>query len=623
MSRNFPAKIVVPCALILLVATAAAGYLKREALFWKVPPRFYEPVWGFFAGFRVDYDVMIPMRDGVHLATDIYYPTRQKKPLATILYRTPYSKERKFARGHDKPLAWVEQGYVVAVQDMRGKFASEGVFTPYHGDSEDSSETVTWLARQLWSNGRVGTFGCSSGGEVQMLLGREQNPHHAAMIAMSAGGALGKADGQHAFGVYEGGVFNLAATFGWFVGAGGKTPGAMLERKVDADAVNGLPTLGLVRKYRDDPTDYDDYLSRPFSDSYWKTLDYIGDGDYFSTPALIVDAWLDARVGDTLRLADLMQRHWKGKNDESVQHVIIAPGAHCGYWDVAGKGKVGDLPVAKSAAQPYDEWFSVWFGYWLRGNTERKLELPAYRFFMLGEDRWYDSPVWPPRGVKFRRWYLGGKSGVGRANTASGDGVLKLAVPQGNSRSDEFSYNPANPVPSCGGAFGRKGSSTCQAGHVDQREVESRQDVLVYTSAPLSQPLRIAGPLSAEIYVSSTARDTDFVAKLVDVRPDGTALNIQEGALRMRYRSGYDSPALMRPGQVYRAKIDMRAIAYYLPAGHRLRLQITSSNFPRLERNLNTGGNNYDETVGVVAMNRVYSGHQHPSSIIVPEWAPE
>lgn len=228
-----------------------------------------------------------------------------------------------------------------------------------------------------------------------------------------------------------------------------------------------------------------------------------------------------------------------------------------------------------------------------------------------------DSARWPPSGVAFTRRYLDSTSA---ANSKNGGGTLERERPEGAGRHEEFRHDPDDPVPTRGGPVCRTGNPTDRSGPIEQHDVESRNDVLVFTSAPLSQGLRMAGPLAAEHYVSSYARDTDFIVKLVDVRPDGTVLNIQEGALRMRYRDSFTHPRLMSPGKIYQARVDMRAIAYYLPPGHRLRLQISSSIFPRLERNLNTGGNNFDETIVVVALNRVYASRDYSSAVIIPEW---
>jgi len=604
-------------ALAVLAAAAGAAYLGRGWILGNVPAGILYPVLGTAFGFRVERDVMIPMRDGVHLATNLFYPTRHAPPFPTVLVRLPYDKDL-FETARHEAISFARRGYVVATQDMRGTAHSEGGFPTPRGDSADGSDTVDWLARQPWSNGRVGTLGCSTLGETQILLARERNPRHAAMIAGAAGGVVGSVGGGHRFGMFEGGVLNLADAFIWFVQSGGKTASARLQRPVDiGEGVRGLPVVGLVRRFRSDPTDFEDSVSQPLDGPYWRQLGYISDEDRFSTPALVIDTWYDQSVADTLVLADLVKRNWDGGPSRASQHVIIAPGLHCDLFGAAASGKLGDLPVGKVAAQPYDEWFVAWFDYWLRGEAARKPDLPPYRFYVLGEDRWADSTEWPPHGVTYKRWYLGGAR---PANSASGGGTLNREPIDSSDRYDEFRYDPGNPVPTRGGPIYSTGDPAFRSGPVDQRDVESRNDVLVYTSSPLQAGLRMAGPLSAELYVSSSARDTDFVVKLVDVRPDGTALNIQEGALRMRYRDGFTDPRLMRPAEVYRARIDVRAIAYYLPPGHRLRLQVSSSNFPRLERNLNTGGNNFDERVGVVALNRVYTTRDHPSAVLIPEW---
>jgi uncharacterized protein len=217
--------------------------------------------------------------------------------------------------------------------------------------------------------------------------------------------------------------------------------------------------------------------------------------------------------------------------------------------------------------------------------------------------------------VQFQSWYL---EGDGPANSSSGKGRLTPTAPVSTTNADEFTYDPMKPVRTRGGPICCTGNPDEPQGPVDQKEVEAREDVLVYTSDAFEKGLRIVGPLKADLYVSSSAKDTDFTVKLVDVWPDGRALNIQEGALRMRYRDSFTDPQFMTPGEIYKASVDIRAIAYYLPPGHRLRLQISSSNFPRLERNLNTGGNNYDESVGVVAVNRVLRTAAHPSAVILP-----
>jgi hypothetical protein len=298
--------------------------------------------------------------------------------------------------------------------------------------------------------------------------------------------------------------------------------------------------------------------------------------------------------------------------------VVIAPGNHCNMEEAAETGLVGEMPV-ENASQPYDDWYVQWFDYWLRGAADRRPDLAPYQFFVMGENRWLRSDEWPPRGATPQPWFL---HSSGRANTRNGDGRLVLTAPSAAQPPDEFRYDPNDPVPSRGGPLCCTGNQDDRPGPVDQSVVELRPDVLVYTSEPLAEPLRIAGPITVTLFVSSSARDTDFTAKLVDVWPDGLALNVQEGALRLRYRNGFEKPELMVPGKVYRVHVDMRAIAYQFAAGHRMRIQIASSNFPRLERNLGTGGRNYDESEGATTVNSIYSDKFHTSAILLPEWGP-
>jgi uncharacterized protein len=608
-----------------LGAMAGAGlwvFRHRWEVVSALPVSWRDGILGMRYGYRVERDVMIAMPDGVKLATNLYFPkgasTDGGAKLPVVLIRLPYGKNR-----HPGALSPAQEfaghGYVVAIQDMRGKFASEGVFTPSKLDAEDGSATVDWLAAQSWSNGRVGTVGCSSLGESQIMLARMRNPHHVAMIPMGAGGAMGSAKNRYTyFGQYEGGVFQLASGFGWFLFDGGKTPGVGFDEKVDvARAIRDLPSGDLVRRHRPDKTDFDDFISKPLGDPYWRDLGYIADEDRFATPALVFNTWQDQTVAESLALAELMKSNATTEAARTHYHVVIGPGNHCQYFGPNQTMNIGEFRAGPNALAPFSAWQLQWFDYWLKGGSKPP-ELPAYRFYVMGADRWVDSVSWPPAGVQWQNWYLGGE---GKANSRAGSGALQLTAPTGD-HADEFRYDPLNPVPTRGGPVCCTNDPAVVQGMVDQTDVETRDDVLIYTSPVLGSDLTIAGPLRAELYVSSSAKDTDIVAKLVDVFPDGRALNIQEGALRLRYRDSFVAPQLMTPGQVYRVSVDMRAIAYELPRGHRLRLQITSSNFPRLERNLNTGGNNYDESRPVTATNRILRTPVYPSALVLPVLPP-
>jgi putative CocE/NonD family hydrolase len=587
---------------IALVATIGSLSLPavREAVRSVVGKRWIAHLNGYRYGYRVDYAVRIPMADGVKLAASLYLPTRGER-LGTIYVRLPYDR-LTYGEGLWAAEYFARHGFAVLVQDIRGKHGSEGRFVPYESATSDGAATLDWIVAQPWSNGKVGTFGCSALGELQYALARARHPAHAAMVPLGAGGAMGSAMGRYSyFGLYEGGIFQLASGFGWFAENGAPDPRAAPPAKFDrAATLARLPVADLMQAVNPGANAYEYFVRTPLHAASWKDLDYVDDGDRFVTPSLVINTWGDQTVGDTLALAEFARARSGGS---LVQHVVIAPGTHCHSQEAAEEGVFGDLPIP-DAERPYMDWNLRWFDHWLNGRGDGLRGMPPYLFYMMGEGRWLEASQWPPAQSQVERWYL---SSEGRANGAAGDGVLSR-TPAAMRRTDRFRYDPMNPVPSRGGPVCCTGLPDERAGPVDQRDVEARDDVLVYTSAPLDRPLRIAGPLRARLVVDSSARDTDFVARLVDVFPDGRAIGIQEGALRARYRQGIDRLALLEPGRPVELSIDMRAIGHTLTAGHRLRLDITSSSFPRLERNLNTGGNNFDESLGVVAINGVHHG---------------
>lgn len=601
---------------ILCFVAAGWAFVHRAQLLESLPPPARDTVRGLWHGFTVERDVAIAMPDGVRLSNNIYFPRGEAVRRGTVLIRLPYGKS-VYGEAYGSAEWFAARGFAVVVQDVRGRFDSEGVYAPNYLDDQDGAATIDWIVRQPWSNGKVGTFGCSALGESQIVLARARHPNHTAMISLADGGALGVIPGRlDPFGWYEGGVFTLASAFGWYLVQGEKEPRyrATAPKNVDIDAaVRGLPSIDLVRRHRRDLTDYDRFLGTPFTDPHWRDSGYIRAEDRFATPAMMVTTWQDQAMGETLALSNLIKQNADTEAARAHNHVIVAAGNHCNFESDARNGAVGDLPLGSAAIQPYWDWYGQWFDYWLK-EEGKPPQLPAYRLYVTGEDRWVDAAAWPVPGARTQRWFLGSN---GRANTAAGDGVLTVEAPAGEG-ADEFVYDPMNPVPTRGGPFCCTNNPKLRQGPVDQVEVEQRPDVLVYTSPVLTEGVRVLGPLSAELFVASSAADTDFVLKLVDVRPDGKALNIQEGALRMRYRDGYEQPALMTPGNVYRVSVDLRAVGHYFAAGHRIRLQLTSSNFPRLERNLNTGGRNFDETQGVSAHNRVLHGGATPSALLLP-----
>ncbi|MBA4108789.1 MAG: acylase [Leptothrix sp. (in: Bacteria)] len=555
------------------------------------------------------------MPDGTRLAASLYRPRGAAGPLPTILVREPYGRLHHGEALRSASLA--KFGYAVLVQDLRGKFDSEGQFATWEMATDDGVATLDWIVKQPWSNGKVGTYGCSALGEVQYSLARARHPAHKVMIASGAGGGIGSAMGsREAFGWFEGGIFQLAGGFGWFQENGNRDKNAPVAKQVDhAAALLSLPLIDMLRRVQPGANGFEDFLTIPLGDPRWERNDFVSEGDHLTTPALAINTWGDQTLQATLDLVDFTKA---GQPASQVppQHVIIAPGNHCEHLSLADSDHFGEVEV-HNTKQPYTLWFRRLFDHYLKGEGPGLSDLPPYLYYVVGENRWLEAKQWPPEQAQVQRWFL---SGQGRANSVKGDGALlpEVAAASAPEAADQYRYDPAKPVPSRGGPICCTGNPQDKAGLVNQRDVESRDDVLVYTSAPLAKPMRIAGPLNARLVVSSSALDTDFVARLVHVRPDGTATNIQEGALRARYREGLTRPALMKPGQRYELTVRMRSMAYLIPKGHRIRLDITSSSFPRLERNLNTGGRNYDESVGVVAVNTVHHGGTVRSFVELP-----
>ena len=600
MARRASAARRLPAVVLLAAVAAGAALVFREPLARQLPATWRIQLSAWRHGVHVDHDVRLAMRDGTRLAASLYTPRGVQARLPTVLVRLPYHRLR-YREGYEAGVYFAQRGYAVLVEDLRGTGDSDGVLLPWAHAQEDGEDTLAWIARQPWSTGRVGTYGCSALGETQLVMARARHPAHAAMVASGAGGAVGSAAGRYAyFGVFEGGVFELASGFGWFAEFGaprGTPPAAPFDTR---EVLKRLPVSSLVAGVRPGENAYTAFLTTPLGDPKWSRWGYLDGSEQPQVPALLINTWGDQTVGETLALAE----GWRKDSAYAPrQKVVIAPGKHCGEhrWRDDGFGELRP----RGEALDMEALAVDWFDHWLRDAPRGVREWPAYRFYMLGEDRWLAAESWPPAAARVERWYL---TSGGHANSRRGDGALRREPPE-SVATDRFTYDPANPVSSRGGPICCTGNSRDVAGPVDQSDVETRDDVLVYTSEPLAAPLRIAGPLRAHLTVSSSAPDTDLVVRLVDVFPDGRALNMQEGALRLRYRDGFGSPRMMERGRRYDVVVDVRSIAWSLPAGHRLRVQVTSSSFPRLERNLNTGAErNADETRMQVAVNEIHHG---------------
>lgn len=582
----------------LLVVAFVPGL--RRAASNLLPRTWQVALVGVRGGFTADHSLRITMPDGTGLAASLYLPRKAQDPLPTILVRLPYGR-LDYSEGYGSGMFFAKRGYAVLVEELRGTGDSGGTFLPWRDAAGDGAATLDWIVRQPWSNGKVGTFGCSALGETQLVLGKLNHPAHAAMLPSGAGGAIGTLQRRYGyFGLYEGGVFQLASGFGFFSQWGSHDPDAPPARPFDvAQELRRLPTSGLVANVRPGANGWRDFLATPLGHPRWEEWGYLTDADHISVPAFIINTWGDQTVGDALAMAEYQRLTTPAAARD--QRVLIAPRAHCQHEE--SQADTASARGAPAGGIDLHELYVRWFDHWLRGAGEGLADFPAYTYYMIGADRWFQAGSWPPETASLQRWHL---SSGGRANTANGSGAISRSPPD-RPGADTFAYDPMNPVPSRGGPLCCTGDPKDIAGTVDQRDVEARDDVLVYTSPPLSGDLRIAGPLRAVLTASSDAPDTDLVVRLVDVHPDGRAYNVQEGALRMRYRAGVPAQ-LMEAGKRYTVSVDLRSIAYLLPAGHRLRLDVTSSSFPRLERNLNTGGDNARETASRVARNTLHHG---------------
>jgi putative CocE/NonD family hydrolase len=585
------------------------------------------------------------MSDGVRLSSDIYFPVGLEWPLPVILLRTPYNKKnwRTNPSLALRVRMFSGQGYICVVQDKRGRFESEGDYTLAKDDAVDGYDTIDWLIRQPWCDGNVGTYGCSYMGELQIYQAKLWHPNLKAMIPCAAGGAVGTLDRRFTrWGTRFGGAVSLATLAGWMHGMGSKVyarPPAELsddefrqqaERLTTAPPVpdvdgsrllEKLPLCDMLKLEGLAPNDFEDLVTHDYGDPYWQQFDYFDAEDRIYAPVLLVDSWYDACVAETLTLFNHFRGTAISETARNNQYVIIGPGVHCKSEYASEHTLVGDVDMG-DARFPHWQLYLDWFDYWLKGIDNRVTQRPPVHYYLMGKGQWRSAQQWPPANSHMTEFYLHSQ---GQANSCFGDGCLSQHAPAGQPE-DTFAYDPACPVPTCGGPVcpspsmsnGRSAQLGAEPGAFDQRVNESRDDVLVYTSEVLRNGLELAGFIKLVLYVSSDAKDTDFTAKLIDLYTDGRAINLQEGIIRARYREGMMKKVWMEAGQVYRVEIDLQATAWYFKPGHRIRLEVSSSNFPRFDRNLNTGGNNFDESEWLVAHNSVHHSGHYPSHLLLP-----
>ena len=595
----------------------------------------------------IDRKVMMPMRDGVRLATDIYRPKNATGKVATIWVRTPYNFNFWDVRNGvpadmTRILTAIKHGYAYVIQNERGHFFSEGNYDILGAPLTDGVDALNWLASQPWSNGKVGTTGCSSTAEWQMGVAAMGHPAFAAMNVQGFGAGVGRVAPYYEQGNwYRGGAVQMLF-IAWIYGEQNQVrpmfpPNTSQEDLIRASksfdlaqqmppvewskALWHLPLQDLLKAVDAPHGIYADAMpvdtggrmvQRTPNDPAWYKGGLYNDSMPLEVPGLWFMSWYDVSVGPNLALYNHVRKTAKAEIADQ-QWAIIAPVTHCAYTRAIEDTIVGERSVG-DARLDYDDIVYSFFDRFLKGEKSPRLDkLPKVTYYTMGANKWQTSDTWPPAGAQPMTLFL---SSGGAANSLAGDGAL-VAAPPAADKPDRFTYDPLNPVLSYGGNVCCTGDAITP-GAFDQRRTEAREDVLVYTSEPFKEGTELSGPITPTLYVSSDAKDTDFTVKVLDVYPDGRAFNLDESIQRMRYREGYDKPLeWMEPGKVYKVALQPLNTSNYFEAGHRLRIEISSSNFPRFDRNLNTGGNNYDEAKTVAAHNAVHHSGQYPSQVTV------
>lgn len=587
----------------------------------------------------VDQKVMMPMRDDVRLATDIYRPrTEQKVPI--IFSRTPYNfnsyrdgelRTRTYERAYEA----VKRGYAYVVQNERGRFFSEGDWDILGIPLTDGYDAFSWMAKQPWSNGKIGTLGCSSTAEWQMAVAALDHPSHAAMIAQGFGAGVGRVGNYYEQGNwYRGGVEQMLF-ISWLYGTqhdklSPRLPDGIstedlqrLQRFYDMapeyprvdweENFKQLPLQDIIKNVNGPIGIYEKMIRRKPNHPDWYKGGLYHDDMGFGVPSFWFVSWYDVSTSPNLELFNHVRKNIKDKEVANNQYLVIAPTLHCGYTRATENTIVGERNMG-DARLDYDALVYGWFDYWLKGEENGFLEkTPRVQYYTMGSNQWQSSDTWPPQNSEITSFYLDSEGG---ANSLFGDGKLTLQAPE-NEQSDGFTYDPDNPVTSYGGNVCCTGNAI-KGGSFDQQQMETRHDILVYTSEPLEEGIEVSGFIESTIYISSDVKDTDFTIKLIDVYPDGRAYNLDETIQRARFRDGYDKEVFMEDGVVYELNLTPMSTSNYFKKGHRIRVEISSSNFPRFARNLNTGGNNYDETEGVIAHNTIHHSKNFLSQIKLP-----
>jgi len=618
----------------LVIAAAFFLALFVSTPVWPQKPDMLEKI-GIHTGYTMDREIMVPMRDGVRLSTAVLRPEKIAERMPVILVRTPYLKDEELLGLKDLSAFLLQHGYILVVQSERGTGWSEGQYQILAGARNDGYDTLSWIVAQPWSNGKVGTLGCSSSGDNQVLLASLNHPAHKAMVTMASGTSVGVLPGVASQGGWYRGAVPQVGPWAWWYALFGsdrrpqmpqgisdderirladlyslfQVPSLNLGKPLGhgwkviinkvGDATKELPSQDILRRAGAPTTDFDRLVKLAPGDPEWQKRDLLRTGDKPRVPALVVDTWYDMGAYEQLKFFE-----YQGATPN--QYLIMAPTSHCAMFGATENTMVGKRAVG-DARYDYYQLFLNWFDYWLKGTKNGVLQRPKVQAYLMGANVWKYYESWPIKGATQRRLFL---HSDGTANGRLGSGSMSGSPPV-NEKPDSFISNPLDPVPSNGGGC-------CDADPAkDQTTLELRKDVLVYSSAPLLEGIAAMGEVRAVLYVSLSTPDADVALKLVDVSPKGEAFNLYDTMLRLRYRDDMIHPKPMVAGQIYRVELSGIVTGNDFLPGHQIRIEIAGSNFPLFERNLQTGGKNYDETVPQPSTIKVYHDREHASYVEV------
>ncbi|MEX2574232.1 MAG: CocE/NonD family hydrolase [Balneolaceae bacterium] len=549
----------------------------------------------------------VPMRDGTILYADVYLPAEPGE-YPTVVTRTPYGVQRPGR--HERYLRFAQEGYAKVVQDVRGAFESEGEWEPFRNEAEDGYDTIEWAASQPWSNGKVVTSGGSYLGHNQWAAASQAPPSLVAAFPAVASTNI------YANWLTMGGAFRLAFNYGW--GVVRMPNGIMLPQFLHTadytteelryeNVLMSLPLMEMDLKSGEYPVQhYRDWIENESYNDYWREISDEERFDRITVPTYSHGGWFDIFIMGTINGYIGMRNHGGSSEAREGARLRIGP------WEHGTSQRAGEFEFPPEADLDKFEDEIRFFNYHLKGVDDGFGDEKPVQLFYMGINRWRGEEDFPLPGTEYRNLYIESRSG---ANSLRGDGRLSFDRPDRNG-TDTYRYDPATPVPTHGGN-NCCGASTV-SGPRDQRPLERREDLLVYTSDVLPEELTVAGPLRMILYAATDGPDTDWMIKLSDVHPDGTSFPVAEGMLRARFHEGLDRVSLLSPGEVYEFDIGMTGTANVFKPGHRIRISITSSNFPQFDRNPNTGAPLGSSEEVRVAEQTIYHGSARPSHIVLP-----